>query len=418
VISSGGNLFIGLLVATFLSPQGQGYFYVLLSLCAAYTIIDLGMTTAVLQFVSHELAFDDRGINIKNIRNIVNKTFRWFCYGAIIFIIISIIFGDIYFKDQNDSYLVWPGIWVGMVLVISVEILLLTFMGVIEGCNRVKSIYRYRALKSLIFTLSVSIMLAANVGLLSLFFGYILTWPLSWYFVCKENKDIFSLYDLKILSKKNDIELSEFSAFQVRLAVSTLAGFLATWAIVPLAVKVLGPVIGGKIGLVWSFGFGVTTLASIPMNVSQATIARLAARGDRKKLEEYIVKVGGLSIFLCFLGCSFVLIFIYMANFFEWAIEKRLLSPHESSILLLGTFLMHLTLPISNYLRAHKIEPLMYVSIFFSCAMLLCTYSLTEIYGEIGFLMGYPIVAGLVAIPWIFIIFTSFRKQRYGINEL
>lgn len=413
IISSGGYLFTSILVATILSPVEQGYFYVLLSLCASYYIIDLGMTTAVIQAISHEFSCDDSKTNFDNIKIIINKVLRWFIYGMIIFIFGAILFGKIYFWGQIDSYLIWPIGWVISVFVISIEIFLLSFMGVIEASNRVISIYRYRAIKTALFTLSVSAMLIFDIGLLSLPLGYVFTWPLSWYFICIENKNILRYYKFSKIDLKSNKSLSEFNKFQTGLAISTLAGFLATWAIVPLAVKVLGPVVGGKIGLVWSFGFGVSAMASVPINVGQSTIARLAAKGDRRGLEKFVIKVGSTSIVLCLLGVISVLFFIYIANINHWPISKRLLGYGEASLLLLGIFLTHITLPISAYLRAHKIEPLMYVSVFFSFAMLVFTYIASKIYGEIGFLAGYPITASLIAVPWILIIFLRFRERTY-----
>ena len=92
---------------------------------------------------------------------------------------------------------------------------------------------------------------------------------------------------------------------------------------------------------------------------------------------------------------------------------NRLLSPLPAGLFLLASFTMVLTYPLSTYLRAHKQEPLIWVSILGAVAMALTTW-LTARYSTVtGIAWGY-LAINLLVLPAIVFVWIRRRSEWHS----
>jgi Na+-driven multidrug efflux pump len=85
------------------------------------------------------------------------------------------------------------------------------------------------------------------------------------------------------------------------------------------------------------------------------------------------------------------------------------------AVFLIAQIILGTSWPFSAYLRAHKKEPLMYISVVQSLLIVIFTYLLTPKYSVLGIAIGY-LISLSIGLPVSIIIWNKYRKK--WMNEL
>lgn len=386
-------------IPLYLNPIEQGYWYTFMSIAALAIFADLGFSNIVLQFSAHEFAylkFSEAGI-IEGYQEHLNKLASFFRFSITWLLKVTlvvfplIIIGGYIFLDSKHENIEWSGPWLIYSLFSAIVFMNSIILSFFEGCNSVKVIQLIRLKITAISTTINLFCLYMGLGLYSIA-ASLFTSALVGLFLIYNNYKKTILQLLEISRKDYYDWRKQFFSLIWRYAISWCSGYFIFQLFVPIAFKFHGPEFAGKIGIsiaMWTAGFGIASswitaiTPKINMYISEKKWSELDRLFHTNLKKSMMTMIAG--------GAGFILFFYLFEN--HLALFKRIL-PIESMSILFICWICQLY--INNwaiYLRGHKKEPLMLVSVFsavYVCvSTLICGYLLPAPYIFMGFLSSY-----------------------------
>src|SRR5271170_748687 len=175
--SMGAGVGTVLLIARFLTPAQQGYYYTFSSLVALQVFFELGFSFVVLQLASHERAslvisedgpvIGDR-VSQARLASILQTSLRW--YSAMAFLMAcTLLPAGLYFFHRQDHRLStpvgWQAPWCIMALAASFNLLVDPVFSFFEGCGLVSKVAHMRFGQSVLGSLLAWTALISGHGL-------------------------------------------------------------------------------------------------------------------------------------------------------------------------------------------------------------------------------------------------------------
>lgn len=397
----------------FLTAMEQGYWYTFTGIAALSVFADLGFTTIVLQFSAHEFAYlqftADRtlcgdSIRLWRLASFFRFVLRWL--GKVIGIVFPLIMiGGFFFLATKHDDLAWEWAWVIYSLATVGLFFNSAILSFFEGCNSVSIVQniRFRMSVAQVSIMVVTLYLDFNIyalGLSILANVLMSTVNLLYYF----RKTI---YQLLYISKHNCYDWwPEFSALIWRYGISWSSGYFIFQIFTPIAFYFHGAVFSGKIGIsiaMWTAGFSVanTWLTAIIPRLNM-----LIAKRKWQELDALFVKNLYRTVGTMVIGGG-IYFLLYFTLVDEFHFFQRVLPPLTMAMLYISWIIQSWVNGIAFYLRAHKKEPLMQISvisgIWVSITTYLCAKFLPAEYLFLGFLSQY----------WgVFVVYRIYKKQQ------
>jgi O-antigen/teichoic acid export membrane protein len=404
-------LVIAAAVSTSLSKDLQGYFFTFLSLVTVQMLFDLGLGTAVIQFTAHEWGCITelnesarRSPAASRLASIAQFSIYWYTIAAIVFFLALQVVGFFFFHNAPEEG-VWPGPWLILSIFVALDLGLMPFWSILEGCNQIDSVYRYRALRALVLGITIWISLMLGAGLWSLGFGYVMTTPLTIGLLGGRNWRLLCW----IFSSRGEEQVpwrTEILPLQWRLAASFASGYFAQWGITPITFQLFSPAVAGQFGMMWSIINALSAVANVVMTVRAPQLGILVASRRYGELDRVALRAGIISVMLSWLGCAVVAIVIAVLALQQSPLASRVLPLGPALLMLLATALMQVVNPLAIYLRSHKREPYLWPSVGFAVSLVASTLVFGRWFGPLGVTITYfALVAGffLPVGVWIFI---------------
>lgn len=142
-----------LLVALYLSPEDQGYYYTMGSLLSGYVFLDLGLSTLLVQVsarmmsglqISSAGVVTPQGEGRTAFFSMVHWAQRWYVRASMIALIL-IPLGWLYFsRAQSGVQMHWFLPWILIVVAVSLSMRALPMCSIVEGAGRVAEVYWVR----------------------------------------------------------------------------------------------------------------------------------------------------------------------------------------------------------------------------------------------------------------------------------
>jgi hypothetical protein len=411
-------LAVALTVSTRLSTVLQGYFFTFLSFATIQTLFDLGIGMAIIQFAAHEWGVlpADRALARETIAaSRLSSVFRfavyWYAGGAALLVVLLLPAGLLFFSDAPAP--IRFGAWPFLCVTVACDFALNAFWNVLEGCNQVQRVYRYRALKAFILGGGVLAAILSGFGIYSLGIGYLLTLPLSVGMLFGENARLLrwirSCSSHAVISWRKEI-----LPLQWRLAISFSSGYFAQWGITPITFKLFGPVVAGQFGLVWSMINALTAVASVMVMVRAPQYGILIAARRFRELDRLALKLSSVSLAFSILACGAIGAGIYVLNLVESPLAQRVLPLGPSLVMLGGTVLWQVGNLLAIYLRSHKKEPYLWLSFGFAIGLVFFTFLGGRFFGAWGVTIAYFGLVSCFFLPGAVVIFFARRREWHG----
>lgn len=402
---------VAALVSTQMSPAMQGYFFTFLSLATLQMIFDLGLGMAVIQFAAHEWALvqgdpaEPRVIAARGrLHSVARFSIFWYFAAGIAFFVASQPLGYLFFA-QSASSAVWPGPWLLLSGAVALDLMTMGVWSLLEGCNQIQSVYRYRAVKAIVFGVSTWVSLASGCGLYSLGIGYLMTLPVSLGLLWGHNLGVVET----ILKWKGGGSVSwreEILPLHWRLAVSFCAGYFAQWGVTPITFKLFSPAIAGQFGMMWSIINSLSAVANVVVSVRAPQFGVLIASRRFGELDRLARKVTLVSVGLFVSGAIAIAGAIYALAAAGSPLALRVLPFDQASIMLVAAALGQVIFPLAVYLRSHKKEPYLWLSVSFAVGLIVGTSFAAQRFGPVGVPIAYFLLVTCFMLPvgvWIFI---------------
>lgn len=360
-----------LLIAQFFTPEEQGFYYTFASLLAMQSIIELGFSVVIINVASHEwahlsLSEDGRIVGelhaLSRLINLGRFAFKWYAFGSLIFMIGVGIAGFVFLSQSEYSSVQWEAPWFALVALTGFLLWGTPLTSILEGCNQVETINKFRLSQAVMGSIAFWLTLGLGGGLWAAVVSAGANLLRDLYLILVEYRKFFTSF-LRVRSGTGLNWRNEVLPMQWRLAVAGLVHYIAFYLFSPVMFHYHGVVVAGQMGMTWQVvsGLQMASMAWIQPNVPRFGI--LVARRDYAELDRVWLRTTLVS--LIFLGCLAVVAWglVYTLNVFHLPLAQRLLAPLPTGLLLLGGILFHVSQCESIYLRAHKREVLMLLSV-------------------------------------------------------
>ena len=401
----------------FLTPAQQGYWYVFINLSALALFAELGFNTIITQFVSHEYAL----LKLKNGEIIgpqyhIDRLFGLIKYAlkfyAILLpaaVIVMWILGfAVLVKEKQVGIIV---AWFAYSALGAVNLLLSLVQYIYQGLDKVEDIQKNILLGSVLTALCTWVSLILGYKVWALVIGSIVGLvTMSVFLLIKTNRFWIQFFKHKVTHVFDWFK--EIAFLQGRYAVSWAGGFFIGNFITPIVMCFNGPLDAGKVGMTLSITGSLVNISSAwgMVNIPQFNI--LVAQHNAGLLDKLFTKIQRQSSIVYLIGAFFlIMILILIFPVLRWG--ERVLSLLDFLILLAAGFAGVRTANMAFYLRAHKEEPYMWLSIING----LMTSSLVVIglyfFKSVSMAVGGYVLTQFVSFYIAHFIFTG-KKREYN----
>jgi hypothetical protein len=408
------------LIARFLSPAQQGYYYTFGSLIALQIVFELGFSVVILQMASHERAhltisssglISGDAVTHARLASVLQKTIRWYTTAAVFMAAFLLTAGSHFFSaNLHSSEIVsWRIPWYAAALAAALTFQLDPILSFMEGCGFVANVARLRLAQAVTGSILAWLVLAVHHGLFAP--AMIMTGNASvasiWLF--QKRRLLLSL--LRHQPGEHKIHWTkEVWPFQWRIAVSWLCGYFIYQLYNPVLFAYKGAVAAGQMGMSLSIANALQSISISWINTKAAPFGGMIARKEYSALDTLFFRTLRQSLAICsaeaLLGWAAV---VYL-NWAHIRFAQRLLSPTSLGILFIGTILTVLVFAEALYLRAHKQEKFMLPSVLGAILTACSTYFLGKYYGAFGMVSGNLIIGLFFGLPLGTYIFLRYRR--------
>lgn len=413
-------------IARHLSHAEQGFYYTFASILALQIVFELGMSYVVMQFASHEMAhlvwtakgtIQGGDVSKSRLRSLVVLTLRWYGVIAILIALVILPSGWVFFTvNHHDADVTWHLAWTWLIFTAALNIFTTPIFALFEGCGRVTDVARMRLTQGVVGSVLGWLVLSSGGGLMAMpaintgAFVVALLWL--WFGYREFFKDLLGTKNQhdKISWKK------EIWPFQWKIALSWLSGYFIFNLFIPVLFAYRGPVEAGKMGMSLTIANAIMAIPIAWMNTKAPFFGAIIAKGDFQALDRLFFstlwKSLGIMVFLAIVIC----LVIFGLHFYRADIASRVLEPRTFAILMLTTTIVYINYAQATYLRAHKEEPFLGMSVLSGLLVGILSIPLAKSFGSLGLMVGYLVMTVAIGLVWGSWIFHSKRQAWYGAN--
>lgn len=416
-------------LSVFLSKEEQGYYFTFSSLVGIQVFFELGMSGIITQFVAYEAShlivnnrYEIEGdIYYKSrLASLLHFCFKWYLIIALLLFVILILIGYVFFyRFEQTSVVEWQLPWLIICFSTVIKFFQSPFNSYIMGLGMVKEMSKISFIQQLILPLTLWIGLWGGFKLymvgLSTFISVII-----WNFYIHNSqisKILISIWKIPIDNRVDYIK--EIFPFQWRIACSSLSGYFIFQFMNPMLFAFQGAVIAGQMGLTLSALSGVQALSMSWLNTKVPLYSSLIALKQYSKLDELFNLTLRQMVFVCIALMICLFIFIELLGYFKFQIDGNIVYERFLSggvlLIMIGAYVIdQFTFSWGSYLRCHKKEPFLTMSVVTGFLCFLSIYFISK-YSTVFYVsMGYFLVK-LINIPWGYSIFKNKRKLWHNI---
>ncbi|HVW78568.1 MAG TPA: hypothetical protein VHB45_13215 [Alloacidobacterium sp.] len=425
--SIAGGLVNILLIARLLSPAGQGYYYTFASLVQLQTVFELGFSFVVLQLAAHETAHLKIGadgtitgseVAHSRLASILQKSVRWYSIAAILMVIGLLSAGLRFFSTHQhpEESVAWKLPWICVAIATTLTFQMDPIFSFLEGCGFVSNVARLRLRQAIAGSLLAWSAFLLHRGLYApacLIMGQAV---MGLFFLISNQRLLLSL--LRHRTRGSSISWThEIWPFQWRIAVSFLCGYFILPLFNPVLFAYRGATEAGRMGMSITIATALGTVAYSWVNTKTSPFGNMIARQEYIALDGVFFTVVRQSAGFLFIAETGVLILLVFAKSHFPHLASRVLSIPLFAIILLTSFLLHLVFCEAAYLRAHKREPFLILSILVACLTAASTILAGRCWGAAGMTIGYFIWGGIFQLAFGTYIFTRSRREWHGTTK-
>ena len=373
-IQAGTGLITALLITIFLTPEEQGYFYTMGSLLSSYTLLDLGLSSLLVQICAKNFSKlhwtnhnDITPIGKPRLLflDLIKKSMKWYFYAGITSLLLIPI-GIIYFSYSHIGQgIAWLGPWVIIILSLTISMPTIGLMAILEGSHRITEAYSIRSCQYVVGALFAWILLYTGYGLYALAMPPLAAFLLVTLWVQGKYRTLMKA----VINVGDQFKWTlEVKPLHRKVALTWFSNYLFLHTPTPIIFYFLGSVKAGQFGLSMTIA---NVLASIGTSKVAAIIPRfshLVEEGNQIDADTLFMKNFWQSMLVCTCGAVIISVCTYMLA--SNHIVSRLLPWNELGILMFSLVGFHGSNLMAAYFRAYGEEPMAKVNIYTMLCML------------------------------------------------
>jgi hypothetical protein len=408
------------LIIRFLSIEEQGYYYTFSAILAAQILFELGLSMVITQFASHAMAklswtangvLDGDSNEKARMRSLVRLMVKWYATLSMIVIVVLGPAGWLFLSHADPATSVhWQLAWGWLIVAAAANLLTLPMLALLEGCGCVAEIARLRFHQSIAGSLIAWTTLLLGGGLLAMSAWNTALAVIAYASLARRRRHFFR--DMLGGGKQSGADIpwkTEIWPFQWRIALSWISGYFIFQLFVPVLFAARGAVEAGKMGLSLAIANALLGISISWLNTKAPKFGELIARRDYPQLDRLFSRTLASTLGLQIIGSLAACAALYLLNAFHIPLGTRLLEPQAFTVLLAATILSYITIAQATYLRAHKEEPFLSISLATGFAVALLTHLTVGPYGATGMMWSYLACTAVIGLGWGGAIYRSKR---------
>ena len=405
---SAGGLLTAVLVATFFSPELQGFYYTFLGLLTFQTFAELGFGQLLQQSVSHEWALKEssnpatRERARARLASLVRFSLAWYAVVALVVIAGLGTGGALYFRSfASTDALSWELAWWVAVVATGASVLLTPVFALLEGANRVETVHGTRLGQAIASRAAGALAILAGAGLFTIATARWVSFAAGVFGLGRERfyslRTYFVRRDPNAFAWRRDIW-----PLQWKFAFSSLSGYLLYSLFTPVLFATHGPEVAGRMGLTLTAAAAISSAAFAAVATKVPRLAFHAATNAYREMDSLFRRATVSSLALACTGAAVFFAGLLVTRKLGLDIATRFLPPLETALLLAAIVLQQLRFAMGSYLRAHKQEPLVLLSVLEALVAIPVFTFLGSRFGAIGMVLGFLGLTTLTLVPAIF----------------
>jgi hypothetical protein len=413
-----------LIIAFSLTTEEQGYFYTFAALLALQVFIEMGFAQVIVQFASHEWAHlhlrPDRSIEgdrdaLSRLTSLARLATKWYWRFSVVLGIGLAIAGVLFFRSEGSDDVDWMGPWIVLAVLTGIEFMIVPLWSLMQGADQMAAVNFARLVSALVLipALWIGLALGAELWSIAIAKAVSLTWDVG--YVLHYRKFFGS--QLRRRSGPTMQWRREILPVQWRIALTWVTGYFAAQIFVPVIFHYDGAAEAGRWGMTWGLVSAVAALSTTWIYTRAPAFGSLIAQRRYADLDATWRKVTAGAISLCILASALGVAVIAGIHATDLKIGDRLLPTGTATLLFAATILMQISVAQSTYLRAHKTEPFLVLTLITSACLAVVTPLLGATWGTTGVAAGYLGVTGLFVLPLSTRLFLVLRR-RWHVPEI
>ncbi|MFL6244859.1 MAG: hypothetical protein ACJ74H_02450 [Thermoanaerobaculia bacterium] len=402
-----GGIVTMVAVVRYLTPAAQGFFYTFNSLLGLQSFFELAFYLVIINAASHEWAHlrlePDGSIGgerdaLSRLVSLGRVSAKWYAVASLLFLVGVGSAGLLFFGTSADAGVAWRGPWIALVFCSAIVLFALPFQSLLEGCNQVAVLQRYRLQQVILSALALWATLFFGFGLWAAAAAAFATIVNSLVLILHRYRRFFSAFLKPPQGARLDWR-ADVWPMQWRLALSGVVSFLAVSLFNPVMFRYHGAAAAGRMGMTLAMTAGVQAIALAWISTRVPRFGQYVSRRDWRSLDALWWRSTIISTAVAATGAIAAFLLVYVLNDLKLPVAQRLLPPVPTAILLAGAVIMHISQCQSAYLRAHRQEPIVWMSVTCSVLTGLGVWWFGARMGPIGAAWSYLTVAG-ITIVW------------------
>lgn len=412
-----------LLIATRFSKVEQGFYYTFSSILALQVFFELGLLTVLAQFAAHEFAFllwgekgEVTGSDYHRDRfwDLLGKGVKWYTISAVLLIVALIPAGMWFFSQRSAeaSAFSWKLPWALAVVGVGCNLLLIPFYAVITGSGDVASINRREMLGGMTGSVLGWLFIACGGGLYAIpavTSGTILVGVL--YLYKSKPRLVQTAYSHAFGSfvPKNRIAWwGEVWPMQWKIALSWVSGYFIFQLFTPVLFKFHGPVVAGQMGMTLTLANGLLGISLTWLHSRLPEFGKLIAVSKWEELDKHFKCAMIQCLSVSSIIFTIMIILVYFLQRYT-TIGIRFLTIWQVFVLLLVASFNIIVNGLASYMRAHKQEPMLTISIVNAIFISISTLIFGTLYSSAGIVISNFIITLSYAVPATFLLWKKFK---------
>lgn len=409
-----------LVIATKFTPELQGYYYTFVGVMAFQFLVELGLGNVILQFASHEwsdLSLDStghivgKGSALSRLQSLAQFAFQWYLYASIILTVILAVGGYYFFSRDISTKINWTGPWISLSILTGILFCLVPIWSLLEGCNQVASVYLYRLVQGICSSLIMWLAIYYGAGLWVTTLSSLAVLFCALGFLAYNYRPFLTTLLLKPVITVSRIDWrTEILPLQWRTTVTWLIGYFSFTLFTPVLFFYHGAVIAGQMGMTWNVISGISAISGSWIVPKVPQFGILIAQKRYEELDSIFWRTTKIVITMTILMAIVIFIAMVLLSWLNHPLISRLLTPLSFSLFLLAQVISVTFYPFSLYLRAHKREPLLAISVAQGILVAAFTILLGKYYSATGIATGYLIV-NMALVPLVGVIWYRCKSE-------
>ena len=402
----GAGLITMVVVGVTLTQEAQGYYYTFGSVMALQVLLELGMSQSLLQFASHEfaqLSFEEGGRlsgdaeSAARLRSLGKLAWVW--YGVLALVVLVVVGGGghYFFAARHNLSVAWHWPWWTFCVTAALNLWLTPVWFLLEGCNQVAAVNRFRLFSGVAASLASWAALSCGAGLFACvaYSATLVVAGATYLWQCWPGF-LREIWQAGSMSARG--WLKEMWPFQWRIAVSWACGYFTFSILTPLMFQLHGPVLAGQVGMTWQAVNGLIALATAWTQTKAPVYGILIRQRKFAELDRVFWRATTQATAIALAGALVLIGGVTILKAIH-PLGERFLGLPALALFCLSAVFMQITSGMAVYLRAHKQEPFMVVSIVGAIAVTVGVAGLGAPFAGLGAALAYLLASGLIALP-------------------